>query len=219
MLKPIIGALLIVGTSLSAQAQVTLSAGQSWSYVFSSLPLVGKGSNAEANQGAYWATASGSAPSNSYTISVFSSGLTDPPSHVTAGTSGSTGMIWGGLWKDLQGAFRIDVSAGQVTVSNVTIDVWGPITDPYNPSSADHYQLVVIPAPALTCNMTTNSVGAAQTTFLWSTNFTGYALQSATTVDSRQWITLTNAPVVVGSQYSVITDKVATQQFYRLYKP
>jgi hypothetical protein len=52
--------------------------------------------------------------------------------------------------------------------------------------------------------------------FTWPTNITTYGLQQSSRLDSTNWITLTNAPLVVGSQNQVTLPKAQGRIFYRL---
>ena len=52
--------------------------------------------------------------------------------------------------------------------------------------------------------------------FSWPTNITTYALQQDSSLDSPNWTTLTNTPVVVGSQNQVILLTPQVTMFYRL---
>jgi uncharacterized repeat protein (TIGR03803 family) len=51
----------------------------------------------------------------------------------------------------------------------------------------------------------------------WPTNFTGFGLQSTTSLGSSAiWATNLPAPVIVNSQYTVTNPISGTQQFFRL---
>jgi hypothetical protein len=52
--------------------------------------------------------------------------------------------------------------------------------------------------------------------FTWPTNISTYALQQNGNFDSTNWITLTNGPLVVGSQNQVTLPKAQGAIFYRL---
>ena len=72
-----------------------------------------------------------------------------------------------------------------------------------NLSSASSPQLTITPA-------------GANVLLSWPTNFTGFTLQSTTTLSSPGWTTTFPAPVVVNGQYMVTNPISGTQQFYRL---
>jgi hypothetical protein len=51
---------------------------------------------------------------------------------------------------------------------------------------------------------------------LWSTNYPGYTLQSAVTPTPASWDTVTNVPVIVGSEFGVEIDATEALRFFRL---
>lgn len=53
----------------------------------------------------------------------------------------------------------------------------------------------------------------------WSTNETGYTLESAAQLTPTVWTTVPGTPPIVGGQYTVTTNTVAGRQFYRLRNP
>ena len=52
----------------------------------------------------------------------------------------------------------------------------------------------------------------------WSTNFTGFTLQSTANLASPAWTTNSATPIVVNGQYTVTNPISGTQQFFRLSK-
>ncbi|HEX7619209.1 MAG TPA: hypothetical protein VF480_10885 [Verrucomicrobiae bacterium] len=62
-------------------------------------------------------------------------------------------------------------------------------------------------------------VSAVQVQFRWSTNFTGFSLESATNLSAAGWITVTNSVATQGQQFTVIVDTTLPQQYFRLRKP
>ena len=59
-------------------------------------------------------------------------------------------------------------------------------------------------------------IGPAQYRISWSTNYDTCVLQSALTPTATNWDTVTNVPVVLGSEYCVGFDTADTQRFFRL---
>jgi hypothetical protein len=53
-------------------------------------------------------------------------------------------------------------------------------------------------------------------TFVWPTPTSGFAVQQAPALESGKWTTLTNMPVVLGSQNQVTIPKPRGSMFYRL---
>jgi hypothetical protein len=70
-------------------------------------------------------------------------------------------------------------------------------------------------APSLTISLTaTNTVLIS-----WPSSFNGFALQQNSNLSTTNWVTLTNTPIPVGSQYQVTMPPPKGNQFYRLMQP
>jgi hypothetical protein len=59
-------------------------------------------------------------------------------------------------------------------------------------------------------------ISPSQFQVLWSTNYPGYTLQSALTPTPASWDTVTNVPVIVGSEFGVEIDATEALRFFRL---
>jgi hypothetical protein len=55
--------------------------------------------------------------------------------------------------------------------------------------------------------------------FTWTTSTDGYLLQANASLSTTNWVTLTNAPVTVGSNNQIVLPTPASNQFYRLTMP
>jgi len=66
--------------------------------------------------------------------------------------------------------------------------------------------------PTLRANVSSGKVVVS-----WSTNFTGYTLQSAGTLPGSSWLTVSPSPAGVGNQYFV-TNTISGRKFFRLQK-
>jgi hypothetical protein len=64
-----------------------------------------------------------------------------------------------------------------------------------------------------------NRVGAQHAALLWTTNSIGWELQSSPSLTSTNWNTITNAPSVVATNFSLTINTDAQQQFFRLHRP
>jgi hypothetical protein len=53
----------------------------------------------------------------------------------------------------------------------------------------------------------------------WPAAVTNYALQQNADLTTTNWLAVTNAPGVVGSEKQVLLSPAAAQNFYRLHKP
>lgn len=60
------------------------------------------------------------------------------------------------------------------------------------------------------------SASSGRFQFSWPTNHPGYSLQSADSPAATTWDAVTNAPVILGSEFSVEVEAVDTQRFFRL---
>jgi hypothetical protein len=53
----------------------------------------------------------------------------------------------------------------------------------------------------------------------WPAPSTGFLLQQNTNLATTNWVTVTNIPIVVGSENHVIVNPPTGNRFYRLFKP
>jgi hypothetical protein len=73
----------------------------------------------------------------------------------------------------------------------------------------------VPPAPQLNLKLSpTNSL-----VFIWTSPTNGYLLQTNSSVGTTNWVTLTNAPVTVGSGNQIVVPAPVGNMFYRLTRP
>jgi hypothetical protein len=70
----------------------------------------------------------------------------------------------------------------------------------------------VPPAPPLSLNLSP----ANTLVFSWTASTAGYLLQANASLFTTNWVTLTNAPVTVGSTNQIVLPAPAGTQFYRL---
>ena len=148
-------ALLMVTSALSAKAQGTihLTAGQSYTYSFSTVPYLGIG--VDANYGfATWYFANGNsyAPGTQALLEMFETSVTDAPvrSRLTSfffdANHGGNGVGGQGLWQDVQGVMRLSVISGAVDLSGMKVEVLGGPFDPFG----HHVQVLSVPEPSST---------------------------------------------------------------------
>jgi hypothetical protein len=62
-------------------------------------------------------------------------------------------------------------------------------------------------------------IDSHRATLLWSTNAVSWELQSAGSVTATNWVTVTNMPGTVGTNFALNIVSAAAQQFFRLRKP
>jgi hypothetical protein len=61
--------------------------------------------------------------------------------------------------------------------------------------------------------------GPSEITLSWSSNSASYVLESALFLPTASWDSVTNAPVIVGDQFTVPVSATNRQEFFRLRKP
>lgn len=59
-------------------------------------------------------------------------------------------------------------------------------------------------------------LASQQLVLSWPTNMTGWELQSGSQVHSTNWTEVTNAPIIIGTNFSVSITPSESQQFFRL---
>ena len=133
-------------SSYVALAAVRIEAGQSWSYQFTSLPLLGPetvliGGNID---GGAHVTLSNLDPGTHYTFSIYEDRLSEPPIWVTDSALNQSASAGGrGIWKDLQGWAEVQVVSGALTIDEIEFDARIPIDDTH----AYHYQSIIATVP------------------------------------------------------------------------
>jgi len=58
--------------------------------------------------------------------------------------------------------------------------------------------------------------GPSQATLYWPTNAVGWNLESTALLTPSNWSTVTNVPIIAGTNFSVTVSNALTQQFFRL---
>jgi hypothetical protein len=74
--------------------------------------------------------------------------------------------------------------------------------------------LSVVSLPRLGAFLMTNG----QLCITWSTNASGYSLETSASLLLPSWDIDTNPPTILGDQFALIADTTAVQRFYRLHK-
>ena len=209
----IVGAL---GIGAPTFAQVTIKAGQTWTFGFQSLADIGSQAPNPFLLGTASVALFVAGNQATLTLDLFENTLSDPPLifHLTNQPNvGPLSAITRGIWGDRQGWIRLHVDTGELKVNSVAIGYYGHGLVDF----IEYYESTFYVAqPVLNEVLLTNSAGILQSTLQWSTNTVGYALQSSAFCDSGPWNDVTNQPVVVGSLYSVSVDALGPQRFYRL---
>jgi len=150
MKKAILAAITVLGVQLSSQAQLTLNAGDVWTYPFASLPFVGN-TNAFTTfpQGIFNFTVNGNTLQTGDVLSyeMFESTPAFTPicsGTMTGGSPTTLSCSSAGAWQDREGAVRFTMVSGSLTVDSVTLQaiVSGPSL-----SSFEVYSSTFTPVP------------------------------------------------------------------------
>ena len=114
---------------VAAHAQLTLSAGQSFTYNFNTLPFFGEGYSGFPAGGINYATFESDPtshdPGDAFRVEIFKTSASDTPSAVNSGLGSITAQGNGG-WHDLQGAARVTVTSGTLTLNTFSLGVYRP---------------------------------------------------------------------------------------------
>src|SRR5258708_5941017 len=114
---------LLSASGYVALAQIRISAGETWSYQFSTLPLLGIETGVGGlgiPYGGAHVTLSSLDPGTHYTFSIYENSLSEAPIWVTdsmVNQSASAGGV--GIWQDLQGWAEVRVISGALTIDQI----------------------------------------------------------------------------------------------------
>lgn len=67
--------------------------------------------------------------------------------------------------------------------------------------------------------LTVRKLDNSQALLTWSTNATGYVLETAASLPAMTWSSVTNAVEIAGDQFAVTVETASGRQFFRLHKP
>lgn len=210
--------MLLCPAAVWAQPILHLTAGQSYSYEFSTVPFVQIGALVRPGGGGFFYFATPHNPGVQVRVEMFENRLDPTPSRTNCVTLGqwapevSVGAL--DSWQDLEGRMRLTVLAGAVDLTGLEVRVFGG-PDPALNFAAYGYGQIMPPPPDLRIVRE----GAASLQITWLTNFADHVLESATSLPAADWSTVTNAAAIVGDHLSVTVGTDASKQFYRLRKP
>jgi hypothetical protein len=110
------------------------------------------------------------------------------------GTVDSTGSL--SLYGEASGTNALDLDGSLVSAPT---------------NSSDFFFTARIPGPSLSVQLV-----SAQVVIWWPTNAVGLGLECTADLSIGSWLPVTNAPVIVGDQFSVTNNVSVGNQFYRL---
>jgi hypothetical protein len=105
-------------------------------------------------------------------------------------------------WHDFAFSYRATSSAAELSVAaqiNGTSDVY----------RIDN--IAMQPTPSVALRVVGTSIVLS-----WATNRVGFSLQSATNLNTANWVAVTNTPAIVGTNYSVTLSAAQRVQFFSL---
>jgi hypothetical protein len=210
----------LVAVCLSAEGQLVLHPGDTWTYQFNALALTGS-TNAftSSPQGSFAFTLNGDTLQNGDTLiyEMFENSVVEAPigtGTVTFASPLTLTCTVPGAWQDKQGAIRFRMINGSVTVNRVNLLA---IVAGASLSSYEIHEASFVPGPGPRLNLSTADTTAAQIT--WPTNFNDFGLECATNLTDSVWSPVTNSVTTTGDHFAVTADVTAAQRFYRLHKP
>jgi len=196
--------------SLMAAGQVfVLSEGQSVTFAFSSIPRLDAQSG---NYGCFDVTPYSltSRWVDSFRMEAFETGTQEAPSYAVtfpspgfpleSGPENTASVASVELWQDLQGVARLTVLSGAVRFEQPGVDVVRP---------EGHYAIdfVLLNIERSVTNMVLS----------WprTINTQTYVVQAASTLQTNNWVSLTNSPEIANARLQISVCPSAGQQFFR----
>ena len=220
-MKTVLGTVLLL-SSLSAQAQLTLNAGESYTYTFTNLPV---SSFCNACGGCphgiveLWSAANlGLESGDQLRLEMFEGVPTGTPILSRTITSTSApgdfhGLVCGS-WQDRQGSFRLTMLSGSAVIQQIRIQ-----SEEFSisPNGYRFYTVDLFPSarPAL------EILGLPPELIIrWPASAVNFVLEAAPTIPSTNWLVVTNAVQTDGSgMFFVQVDRELPSRFFRLRAP
>ena len=203
---------------LTAAGQLLLGPGESWSYAFSSLSRTGSVSAfVESPNGAFTLTVDGATfqSGDQLLYEMFEDSESEAP--ICSGIMTSVPPVTAtceiaGSWQDLQGALRLTMLSGSLTVTSLTVRV---VKSTPNLSSYDVYASTFVPirSPRLSALRNGDKLVVS-----WPQGaVSGFDLQTATNLSgTTMWQNVTNGIFPLGTNYYSINDLSGPSQIFRL---
>lgn len=129
------------------------------------------------------------------------------------------GDVIGWNWEGVTNADEADIDHVTLYVGNgllashavSALDLYAPSWD--GPPTVWHL-IHIFDAPTLNTSVTGN-----QLTLSWTTNWTGYVLQSCTNLSTGPWTNVNTTPTLSGTNYTVTSSMSQKELYYRLANP
>jgi len=144
---------------------------------------------------------------DTFRFEAFENRISEPAifsTNLTAG-AGAPDFTFGRAWQDLQGVFRVTMLSG----SAVLPGFFGSVV-----TTNGLYSLKVQVAPRLIAARSFSQVRLS-----WTTNASGYRLESTDSLPASGWSTVTNSTAVSGGEFVVDVGLVPVRRYFRLRRP
>ena len=147
-MKNLVFAIVAVLMPGAVHGQLTLSAGESFTYNFNTLPFFGEGYTGFPPGGINYATFESDPRTHdagdAFRVEIFETSASDTPSAVNSGLGSITAQGNGG-WHDLQGVARVTVTSGTLTLNTFSLGVYRPTAG--SPGEFESFATGTIPVP------------------------------------------------------------------------
>jgi hypothetical protein len=208
----------LLSVCLPAHCQVTLNAGETYTYQFSTLPRTGfTFFGAPSGLLALGVNGPSLQPGDSLRFEMFDdvpSG--DPFFSRTVTASSDPSEFFASVsfvWQDLQGSIRLTMVSGSATIDSFSLLVLRVA----GPSGLNQYSASVVPEPRPALRLVPSPTALA---IRWPASETNFVLEATSGLaPGSQWQTVTNPVETVDGMFSVAVDFEMQARFFRLRKP
>jgi len=202
---------------LPVQGQVTLNAGETYTYQFGTLPLIGFSFfGAPSGQLAVGVDGSTLQPGDSLLIEMFDSTPTGKPIASGTVTSASQPLDFVvsayGAWDDVQGSIRLTMISGSASINSFNLLVLKVAGS----RGLNQYSATIVPEPRPALRMVPSATALS---IRWPGSSTNFVLEATPSLSAgSQWQTVTNQVETVDGMFSVTVDPELQARFFRLRK-
>lgn len=212
-------AVLSLALPFLSSAQVLLNQGDVYTFEFTFFEFQAAGTNApNARVGLGLRDFTGWEGSDTIRFEAFETSTNEAPIFSTnlVASAGSADFFFGPAWQDLQGVFRVTMLQGSASI----LGFFGSVV----PANGDLYSLKVgetnMLAPNLPGLMNLNVMRqpGGGLKLAWSTNLTGYRLQSSAGAPVNSWNWVFQPPEREGEYFTLALNPANAQRFFRLRK-
>src|SRR5262245_27006353 len=208
-------AIAVVTVCPSARCQVTLNAGETYTYEFAALPLTGfTVVGAPSGLLAVGVNASSLQPGDALRFEMFEGSPHGTPSFSRTVTADSApldfhGLVYG-VWDDLQGSVRFTMISGSAVIDSFSVSVLRVAGS----RGLNSYSIAVVPEPKAVLRVEPSPMALV---IQWPGSATNFVLETTQDLSvPSHWEAVTNAVERVDEMYSMRIDSEAPARFYRL---